>query len=87
MAQVTDVSPLLSGTIDAVVQDDGYIVISGTRYAWRDPDVVITYNNREIRSAFLSAGQRVSYRARSDGSISMIAVVSPNRELDQVDSQ
>jgi hypothetical protein len=87
LSQETDISTRLAGTIDEIMQDDGYIVINGNKYAFREPEVVITYNDQEIRSVFLAAGQRVFYRTRGDGSISVITLVPPNRELDQLNAQ
>lgn len=81
------VSPLQNGVLETVMQDDGYLVISGSRFTWREADARISYRGRPLRSSLLAAGQRVSYRTRSDGSLAELSVSAPDAALDRIDQQ
>ena len=86
-AQTGPLSPQRNGVLEEVMQDDGYLVISGQRLVYRRPDVKVFYGRREIRPSFLSPGQRVYYRTRNDGSLGEITVIGPDPELDRIDDQ
>lgn len=87
LGQESGSSALASGTIDEIMQNDGYIIIDGQRIEFRQPDVVITYDNQEVRASFLAKGQRIEYRTRADGSISMITLLGPLGELNEIYNQ
>ncbi|MDG2175711.1 MAG: hypothetical protein P8M72_06235 [Gammaproteobacteria bacterium] len=76
----------LMGTIDETMQDDGYIVISDTKLAFRSSDVEITYRGNSVRSSFLTQGMQVRYRTRSDGSLSEITLIGPPRLLEEINN-
>jgi hypothetical protein len=80
------VSSGVSGRIDAVLIDDGVIVIDGQRLVVRPSDLVITYKGQAIRSSFLDAGMSVLYSTRSDGSVYSITLIGPANVLDALDN-
>lgn len=86
-AQSSALSPQRNGVLEEVMQDEGYLVISGQRLVYRRPDVKVYYGRREIRPGFLNPGQRVYYRTRNDGSLGEITVIGPDPELDRIDDQ
>lgn len=75
------------GTIDEVMQDDGYIVIDGKRLVFDSGDVVITYNGEKMRSSFLSPGLSVRYSTDSEGKVKELVLIGPARILDQINNQ
>jgi c-di-GMP-binding flagellar brake protein YcgR len=77
----------ISGEIDEVMLDDGYIVIDGKRLVVRAGDLVITYKGEPFRATFLSQGQTIMYETRDDGSVSEITLIGPSSELDQIRNQ
>lgn len=77
----------VQGTIDSVMMDDGYIVISGRQLPVRAAELVITYKGEPVRAAFLDAGMAVFYSTRADGSVSSITLVGPVSVLEALDRQ
>ena len=82
-AQDGTLAPLQRGVIDTVMQQDGYIIIDGQRYEWRNGEVTITYRGQPRRSSILAEGQRIEFRLNPDGSVHSVVVTSPNRSLDE----
>ena len=86
-AQERGLSQLQRGVIDSVMQDDGYIIISGQRYRYSDAEIEIRYRGEPLPGSFLSAGQSIEFRTGSDGSVRDIVVTAPDRGLDEVNAQ
>lgn len=75
------------GTIDAVMQDDGYIVIDDNTFDLKGGEVSVSYRGREVRLSFLSPGITIRYTTDSDGVITRIELIGPANVLEQLDSQ
>lgn len=77
---------IMSGTIQAISQDDGVIVVSGQKLIYREGEVRIRYDGREIPSVYLRSGMRVTYRANAQGHVTDIIIAAPDSELEKMDN-
>jgi hypothetical protein len=82
-AQDSTLAPLQRGVIDAIMQQDGYILIDGRRHEWRNGEVTVTYRGQPRRSSILAEGQRIEFRLNPDDSVRSVVVIAPDRILDE----
>lgn len=73
-----------TGTIEAINQEAGYIVISGVSVPYDEGSVSVTYREQPVRTTFLAPGLIVSYRVNQDGTIGAINLIGPRNRLEQI---
>ncbi len=75
-----------TGTLQGVAQDDGYLVISGTRFGFDNEITRILLAGEVVESTILDEGLVVRYTVDNRGTLVTVEVIGPNdkiRELDQ----
>lgn len=82
-AQVT--SELRTGTIEAINQEEGYIVVSGVTVPYDEGGVRLSYREQAVRTTFLRPGLLIRYRLNQNGTIGEIVLMGPTRVLMEID--
>lgn len=80
--QVTGI--VRTGTIEAINQEAGYIVINSISVPYDEGSVSVSYRDQPVRTTFLTPGLIVSYRVNQNGTIGHINLIGPRNVLDQI---
>lgn len=73
-----------TGTIEAINQEEGYIVISGVSVPYDEGSVSVSYREQPVRTTFLAPGLIISYRVNQNGTIGEINLIGPRSVLEQI---
>ena len=79
------ITELNSGTIEAIDQEAGYVVINGVTVPYDEGGVTVRYRERQVRTTFLVPGLVVRYRLNQNGTIGEIVLMGPRSMLEQID--
>ena len=74
-----------SGTVEAINQEEGYIIISAERIPYDEGGVSVVYQGRSVRTTFLTPGLIVNYQLNENGTIGQIVLIGPPRILELID--
>lgn len=75
----------LSGTMQAVDQDNGSIIISGASYRYDNGVTKVYYAGAEIDSAILEAGMVLRFTVNREGIVDRIEILGPASMLRGID--
>lgn len=73
-----------TGTIEAINQEAGYIVINGVSIPYDEGSVSVSYREQPVRTTFLAPGLIISYRVNQNGTIGAINLIGPRNVLEQI---
>jgi len=66
-----------TGVIEALQQDEGYLVVSGRRLPFNDEYTRVLHDGRPLAAHYLVRGMVIRYRLGGDGTLQRIEVLGP----------
>lgn len=72
------------GTIQSLQQDGGIIRISGRDFHFSDNIVLVTLDDKEVGSQYLSEGMIVRYTVNAQGFLETIEILGPRNLVTEI---